>query len=174
MIIKNKGQISIEVLIILSILIIGATFFSIYYFNAIKPKETPELNLDNRIFNEKRNTIENEFGNLQLSLIPSGSTNPNTSFGIKAVVQDVSGYNSAILSSVSITKEGSASSSCSYNGNFYSNFSNLGNLNLLGNNLEITINSFSCNSSGNYTFIFKVNSVPTSTELEASISKIIN
>lgn len=180
-------------LIILSILIIGATFFSIYYFNAIKPKETPELNLDNRIFNEKINTIENigdlepseegdeddptisnAFANLNLILIPSGSTNINTNFGIKAVVQDVSGYNSATLLSVTITKAGITSNSCSYNGTFSSNFSDLGNLNLSENNLEISINSFSCNSPGDYMFTFRVNSVPLSTELTSNIIKTID
>ena len=54
---RKKGQISVELLLILSIFVIGGIVFGTYYLSAIKPKTTPTLELNDNIFKDKLNAL---------------------------------------------------------------------------------------------------------------------
>lgn len=54
---NQKGQIALEALLILGVLVIGVIIFSVFYFQSINPRETPEVELgSDRIFKDKVNT----------------------------------------------------------------------------------------------------------------------
>lgn len=54
---NQKGQIALEALLIFGVLVIGVIIFSMFYFQSINPRETPEVELgSDRIFKDKVNT----------------------------------------------------------------------------------------------------------------------
>lgn len=193
---NKKGQMSIEILLILGVLVIGGIIFGTYYLSSVRPKTTADFDIDDRIFNDKINTIEytddfedpeeppeppvNQFSNLVLTLDPNSSSYTNTSFGINASVREVVGYNSGKITKVEIKKKNEIlnvwedSSDCSFNGNYNSSFTDLNLLYLNGTYLENTVN-FSCNSTGEYEFEFYASPEPNTENITLirPINKII-
>jgi len=191
---SRKGQMSIEILIIVGILIVGSVITGAYYLNSINKTEesaskiyTTQEQFEGQVGyhsgDNNGTTITGGYcgdGNcdddedclcedcppcslnefiLNLELLPPIPQPINTSFGIRATVNNYDTDQNVVIKKITARKNGIDSSACSYNGTNILGSLIINSDNAMSevqdNNYSFTLSNISCSEDGNYTFLIR-------------------
>jgi len=183
---KSKGQGALEILIITGVLILGAVIFGIFFLGQFNSSpQVPTMSVVDEFMTDLGYEVpvdpgheiddpeppedpdepelpeEHTFSDLVLILDPETSSLVNQDFNIIARIN--SNYDSANVDLIEVKKYDEITNSfvdptdsCKLNGVYASSFSDAGQLTPLDSNHLSQTFTFSCNSPGQYDFLFTV------------------